>query len=291
MNLSRAIRHFDIQMRADDKSQHTRLAYLRDLKLFQKWLGNDKDVSRVKPVTIARFFTSDQVKLTVDGKSKEAISINRMKTSIRVFFHFLYESGYLKKNPAHLIKDSKIARKIPDTISVNDIKKLLSVIKRSRCKLAKRDYVIISLLLGTGIRLGSMVDLNCSDVLLKQGIIKIRTKGNGKETVFINLELKRILNRYLKSLNPNTGTPLFQSTTGRRLGTRQVQQRVAFWFKRAGIDKASVHTLRHTFATRLYEKTHDLYLVQKALGHRQITSTEIYTRLSDKSLKQAIKLL
>ena len=87
-------------------------------------------------------------------------------------------------------------------------------------------------------------------------------------------------------------TPLFRGQSGCRLGQRQVQLRFARWFEEAGIDRpVSLHSLRHTFATRLYEKTGDLHLVQRALGHRQITTTEIYARVSDGTLKRAVALI
>jgi integrase/recombinase XerC len=84
-------------------------------------------------------------------------------------------------------------------------------------------------------------------------------------------------------------TPVFRSKSGCRLGARQVQLNFARWLAQAGITRPfSIHSLRHTFATRLYRKTGDLYLVQKALGHRQITTTEIYARVSDEALRRAV---
>ena len=84
-------------------------------------------------------------------------------------------------------------------------------------------------------------------------------------------------------------TPLFRASTGRRLGARQIQLRFAALCRDAGIDRQlSIHSLRHTFATRLYEKTGDLHLVQRALGHWQITTTEVYVRVSDQALRRAV---
>ena len=86
-----------------------------------------------------------------------------------------------------------------------------------------------------------------------------------------------------------SATPLFRGRSGRRLGARAIQLKFARWVKEAGIDRpVSVHSLRHTFAIRLYEKTGDLYLVQRALGHRNITTTEIYARVSDEALRRAV---
>ena len=90
-------------------------------------------------------------------------------------------------------------------------------------------------------------------------------------------------------MSPWLMTPLFRNQSGRRLGARAIQLKFARWVQDAGIDRpVSVHSLHHTFATPLYEKTGDLYLVQRALGHRQITTTEIYARVSDEALRRAV---
>jgi integrase len=140
-------------------------------------------------------------------------------------------------------------------------------------------------------RLGSLVSLNFGDIDLKSGIAHIRTKGGGRDRVYLNPQLQRLIARYLKNVGPEANTspnvPLFRSVHGRRLGARQIQLNFAKWCREAGIT-ASVHSLRHTFATRLYHRTGDLHLVQRALGHRQIATTEIYARVSDDSLRRAV---
>ncbi|MBI3663375.1 MAG: tyrosine-type recombinase/integrase [Acidobacteria bacterium] len=137
------------------------------------------------------------------------------------------------------------------------------------------------------------------DVDLSGGVIHIHAKGGTRERVFLNPGLVRMLGGFPKE-NTRTGNggpdiPLFRSQSGsdtadkRRLGARQVQLRFAALCRKAGVSRrVSVHSLRHTFATRLYHKTGDLYLVQRALGHRQITTTEIYARVNDTTLKRAI---
>jgi integrase/recombinase XerC len=159
--------------------------------------------------------------------------------------------------------------------------------------LADRDRLILEILLGTGIRLGSLVALNLGDIDLKQGAIHIRSKGGGRDKVFLNPGLQRMLAGYLRNNAPqaNTGPnlPLIRSRSGSRLTARPIQLWFAKLCREAGIEgKVSVHSTRHTFATNLYHRTGDLYLVQRALGHRQIGTTEIYARVSDSSLRQAV---
>ncbi len=148
---------------------------------------------------------------------------------------------------------------------------------------------MVSLLLGTGIRLNSLVNLNVGEVDLGSGTMRVNGKGNVEQRVFLNGALKRLLKNYLAP-RADTTDSLFLSLRGRRIGARQVELRLAHWLERAGITcRCSVHTLRHTFATRLYEKTKNLRLVQRALGHRRVTTTEIYAQFADADLKCAIR--
>ncbi len=148
---------------------------------------------------------------------------------------------------------------------------------------------MFALLLGTGMRLSSLVNLNVSDVDLGSSTIRVNGKGNVEQLVFLNRGLKRLLKGYLVP-HADTADPLFLSLRTWRIGPRQVELRLAYWLELAGIAyRCSVHTLRHTFATRLYEKTNDLRLVQRALGHRRVTTTEIYTQIADSDLKCALR--
>jgi integrase/recombinase XerC len=154
----------------------------------------------------------------------------------------------------------------------------------------------LELLLGMVIRLGSLVWLNVGDVDLQTGTLHIRAKGGAPERMFLNPGLCAMLAAYLSETAPQANgaanVPLIRSKSGRRLGGRQIQLNFARWLRQAGVTGPfSVHSCRHTFATRLYQKTGDLYLVQRALGHRQITTTEINARLSDAALRKAVHRL
>jgi len=223
---------------------------------------------------------------------RSALTINRTKTALRVFFRFLNDAGYLSENPARLIRSTPTDRRVPSYLSADEARRLLDAIANSDSALPKRDHAMFSLLLGTGIRLGSLVDLNASDLNLAQRTIAIRAKGGRQETVFLNARLCRLLARYIKAVSATDGTPLFRSRQGGKLGPRQVQLRLKYWLKAAGITKPlSVHCLRHSFATRLYSLSGDLRLVQRALGHKHIATTEIYARVEDKALRNALENL
>jgi len=283
MNLSTAIKRFDTQLRADGKSERTRQAYLRDLGKLRCWLKADVQVASVTPDTLARFLADG------NGEPKSALTVNRTKTALRVFFRFLTDAGYIAENPARLIRSTPTDRRVPGYLSADEARRLLDAITNSDSALARRDHAMFSLLLGTGIRLGSLVTLNVDDVNLAEGTVTIKAKGGREETVFLNARLCKLLARYIKAVSATDGTPLFCSRNGARLGPRQVQLRLKHWLKAAGITKPlSVHCLRHSFATKLYAKTGDLRLVQRALGHRHITTTEIYVKVEDKALRKAL---
>jgi integrase/recombinase XerC len=148
---------------------------------------------------------------------------------------------------------------------------------------------MFAVMLGTGIRLGSLVALNVGDVDLATGTIRVNTKGNVEQLVFVNGGLKRLLKKHIAKNDPDD--PVFLSVRGERIGGRQVQLRLGHWLKAAGVTRhCTVHTLRHCFATRLYEKTGDLRLVQVALGHRHVTTTEIYSQVADRKLRRVAYL-
>jgi integrase/recombinase XerC len=293
MRLSQAIPHFDRQLAANGRSAHTGAAYLRDLRALSRWLGKDPALSAITSDHLARFLISDMVLRTPTGQPRAAISVNRTKSALRSFFAFCVESGFLKENPARLIRSSPARAKEPSTLEPGEIERIRAVLAEKAGTLADRDRLIFELLLGTGIRLGSLVGLNVGDVDLEACTLQILAKGGGRERVFLNQEVCGMLRHHLgESASQGAcgrDTPVFQSKSGRRLGARQVQLNFARWLAQAGITRPfSIHSLRHTFATRLYRKTGDLYLVQKALGHRQITTTEVYARVSDDALRTAV---
>ena len=296
MKLEAAITGFARQQAADGRSGHTRAAYARDLRAFACWLGRDSALSAITPDHLARFLMSDQVPVTPNGQPRSPLTINRTKSALRSFFGFCVESGWIRENPARLIRSSPAAAKEPSTLTEAEIRRLREGVASSTSPFAARDRLILELLLGTGIRLGSLVGLNVGDVDLQTGTLQIRAKGGAQERVFLNPGLSAMLAAYLRETAPeaNSGpdVPLIRSKSGRRLGGRQIQLNFARWIRQAGIGRPmSVHSCRHTFATRLYQKTGDLYLVQRALGHRQITTTEIYARVNDERLRQSMGLV
>jgi len=293
MNVTNALDRFTRQLAANGCSVHTQGAYRRDLGALRRWIGKDQALSRITPDVLARFLISDAVLLTPDAQPRKAISVNRTKSSLRSFFAYCVESGWIKDNPARLIRSTPTTPKEPTTLTESNIKRIRKSIFARTPHTALRDRLIFEILLGTGMRLRSLVALNIGDVDLDSGVLHIRTKGGGQDKVFLHAGLQRMLGRYLDEVGTQGDcgpiVPLFRSRHGTRLGARVIQLRFAQTCQIASLARhVSIHSLRHTFATRLYDKTGDLYLVQRALGHRQITTTEIYARVDDDRIRRAI---
>ena len=288
MRLSTAIRHFEEQLRADGKSAITREVYVRDLELLQKWLGKTVTIESVTPLKLRRFINSKAFSRTSTGNLKAPVSLNRSKSAIRTFFQFAVDTDYVKRNPARLVRLARTSPKPPRPMSDADVKKLFAALRKGRSPLARRDELMTALMLGTGIRLGSLVGLSVEDVDLAAGTIRIQTKGGAEQLVYLNPELRRQLRRHMKELD-DASVPLFRTQSGRRLQARQVQIRFAMWLGKSSVKNVyTVHSLRHTFATRLYQHTKDIRLVQSALGHSHVTTTEIYAQATTDRVRDAV---
>jgi site-specific recombinase XerD len=221
-----------------------------------------------------------------------AITINRTKTAFRVFFKFLTDAGHLETSPARFIRNHRSDPKPPEHLRLAEVRSFFATLRKTRDLITRRDRVMFTLLLGTGVRLGSLVNLRVGDVDLKGRYIHITAKGGVERKVYFNSSLCRRLKVYIMASGLDSDDPLFPSRNGGHLSCRQVQLRFKHWLKTAGVDsKYSVHSLRHTFAMNLYRKTGDLRLVQTALGHKRITTTEIYARVDDRRLKRALEKL
>jgi site-specific recombinase XerD len=292
MKLTTAINRYHRQLQADGKSSLTQAVYMRDLRLFKEWMSKEVLVSRITPDQIARFLISKTFTHKENGSPKAVVSLNRSKSVLRSFFRFLVDSRYVKENPARLVRISRYSRRPPAIMAGKEIRALFDTLKKAKTPIANRDALMFSILLGTGIRLGSLVAINVQDVDITQGTLRIKAKNDAEQLVFLNRQLKKLLISHRKKHSARPADPLFLSKRERRIGVRQVQFRFSYWLEKAGITRRySIHSFRHSFATHIYEKTGDLRLTQRALGHKRIQTTEIYAQVSDGRLKAAVQSL
>jgi integrase/recombinase XerC len=294
MNLNQAITNFDTYLRADSRSPHTIRSYIHDLLIFQGWLGGDPHVASIQPAHLHGFLASSLVLKKPDGLPRTKGSINKIKTVLKAFFGWLEKTGVSPVNPAANIRIKYYQRALPDILTDIERKQLLKTLAQTKGQRAFRDRIIYIVLLNTGLRVQELVNLDVADINLAEKRLAITAKGNQEATRFLNTRVRRALEQYLKWRKKQaTDSPaLFLSSHRQRLSMRQVQRSFEQWIKAAGINKRlSIHSLRHTFASTLYEKSNNLLAVQQALGHRSITSTMIYTQLNPEQLVDALESL
>ena len=283
MRVGEALSRYVAQLHADGRSRHTIDQYGRHIGLLDQWLG-DTPIEKIDHEWLAAFLGTPLSCCRPDGRRKKTTSVNALRTSVRTFFAYLHAAGYLPTNPARLIRRARCGPPPPLGLPQADQDRLLDVLRRED---GGRDHALFHLLLTTGIRVGAAVSLRVEDIDLDEGAIWLRrSKGDRCEKVLLGPGIRDHLLRYLDGLAPG---PLFPGRPGKAIGPRHANRQLRVWLERAGIGRrVSAHSLRHTFAMALYEKTGDIALVQRALGHRAIASTLIYARPGDDRLRAAL---
>lgn len=297
-DLQQSLQAFAVRLRAQSRSEHTVSSYSRDLRLFVRVVANeypDASLPDITPAMLDAVLTDPSVTHSPDGSRRSPATMHRLKASVRSFFGWATESGLTESNPAKSITTKRLARRPPEFLTEPEKRRLLKELHDRANPLAKRDRIIFELFLGTGIRLSELVNLDVDNVDLDGKHIRILGKGSVPQVKFIKSSLRTVLRAYLADRRRTADggcTALFLSARGTRLCPRQIALRLTHWLCRAGVAKRiTPHGLRHTFATHLYAKTSDLLLVKRALGHRDISTTEIYTHLADEALEEAIERL
>lgn len=297
LDLTAATEAFCARLSAEGRSPATIAAYRRDLALVARVAGELAPGIGCRAVTaglLDKVFSAGAV--TESGRGpRSAASLHRMKAAVRAFFAWAAETGVVEDNPARSIRMHRLPRKLPVFLTTAEKKRLLKELKERTDFSALRDRAMIEVLLGTGIRLGELAALDMDDIDLDAKHLRVRAKGNVPQVKFIKTDLRTLLRRYLAERRRH-GRPemeaLFLSNRNGRLCQRQIANRLAHWLRKAGIEKElTPHGLRHTFATHLYGATNDLLVVQRALGHRDVSTTQIYTHLVDGQLEEALERL
>lgn len=297
LDLTGATEAFCARLSAEGRSPATITAYRRDLALVARVAGELAPGIVCREVTaglLDQVFSAGAVIESERGQ-RSAASLHRMKAAVRAFFAWAAEAGVADDNPARSIRMHRLPRKLPVFLTAAEKKRLLKELKGRTDFSTLRDRTMIEVLLGTGIRLGELAALDMDDIDLDAKHLRVRAKGNVPQVKFIKTDLRTLLRRYLAERRRH-GRPemeaLFLSNRDARLCQRQIANRLAHWLRKAGIEKdLTPHGLRHTFATHLYGATNDLLVVQRALGHRDVSTTQIYTHLVDGQLEEALERL
>jgi len=286
-----ALELFSRQLVADGRSAHTLHQYRRHVRLFDRWataaaIGDE--VEQVRPDDVARFLAHNAALMRPDGRRKRPQSVNALRSSLKGFFRYTHGAGFCGANPTALLRRARCGGAPPRALTREESARLLAAFNAATTAAAKRDQMLVRLLLATGLRLGSALGLDVEDINLAAGEITVHDcKGAREERVVLGRCVREVLSGFLKL---RTTGPLFTNQAGERLPVRQAQRRLGRWFAAAEL-RASAHSLRHTFATRLYEATHDPLLVKQALHHRSMGSTMTYVRATNDQVREGIELL
>ncbi|MEN8107790.1 MAG: tyrosine recombinase XerC [Pseudomonadota bacterium] len=208
-------------------------------------------------------------------------SIQRHLSAIRSFYNYLLREQAVSHNPAHDVRAPKSASRLPDTLNVDDIARLLQVSPEDTLTL--RDVAILELMYSSGLRLAELVGLDTGDIDMQERIVRVTGKGARTRVLPIGKKAIIAIRAWLKVRPVRHGGDehaVFTTRQGRRLSARAVQDRVRRLAQRQGIPgNVHPHTLRHSFASHLLESSGDLRAVQELLGHADISTTQIYTHL------------
>ncbi len=268
-------------------SKNTLESYRRDLNKFIAFL-NKREV--VNPEKVDRedinFFLAE-----LKANKSATSTISRTIASIRSFFNFLMEEGFIESNPALNLESPKIEKKLPRVLTTSEIDRLLGQPRPGDHK-GLRDKAMLELLYASGIRVSELIDLNLSDFDPRVGYLRCRGKGQKERIVPIGSVAINSVNEYMSKarsrLCKNNGeTALFVNQHGNRM-TRQgfwkILKKYAF---KSNIDgEITPHTIRHSFATHLLENGADLRSVQEMLGHSDIATTQVYTQITRKKIRE-----
>lgn len=266
-------------------SQNTVSSYLRDLHQFQAYAQEtlDGDLRAVTTEEI-QAYTSWML-----GKGKSAASVTRSVASLKSFYGYLVSSGAMEKNPAKGVTAAKVERKYPQILTSKEVELFL---EQPQCVDAKgyRDHAMLELLYATGIRVSELISLNLSDLNLSASLLRCESRGRERVIPLYQTAVKA-LSDYVRDIRPqiiadDEERALFVNMSGERMSRQGFWKIIKYYQEKAGIEKdITPHTLRHSFAAHLLENGADLRSIQEMLGHADISSTQIYTHVIKKQLK------
>ena len=266
-------------------SQNTISSYLRDVNQFAEYLREYQncDLKRAKPEMVQNYMSWMQ------GRGKSAASITRFLASVKSFYSYLVSRGVIKSNPTKGVTAQRAERKYPEILTSKEVELFLD---QPQCVDAKgyRDHAMLELLYATGIRVSELISLNLDDLNLAAGFIRCESKGKERIIPLYHTAVKA-LQDYVRDVRPQLISDvderaLFVNMNGERMSRQGFWKIIKHYQEKAGIEKdITPHTLRHSFAVHLLENGADLRSIQEMLGHADISSTQIYTHVVKRQLK------
>lgn len=297
-------------------SQRTVEQYLIDLRTFFRYLlcegnaavlHNNEEFMKITVESVdldfLREVTTDQIfdfLLYSDSERENQTAAKARKlAAIRALYKFLVvKRGYLTENPAANIDTPKRKKSLPKFLSLEEAQALLqAVLSDTESHHRERDYAIITLFLNCGMRVGELVGINLNDLDPELRSLRVLGKGNKERIIYLNEACREAIRNYLairlgEDCKTAADRSLFLSNRMTRLSIQGVQVTVQKYLKRAGLESKhySVHKLRHTAATLMYQSGEvDIRVLKDILGHEQLNTTQIYTHVSNRNMEEAMK--
>ncbi|HKL61013.1 MAG TPA: site-specific tyrosine recombinase XerD [Acholeplasma sp.] len=269
-------------------SENTLSAYLRDLEQYKVFLDKYHQISKVQKIEkkhIEAFLKS------LKRQHLSSKTISRKLTSIKGFHHFLLLEKETDENISSTIEMPKIEKTLPEVLSIDDVLKIMEQVKGTD-PLSLRNIALLELIYGSGLRVSELLSLQIPDIHLTAGYVRVMGKGSKEREIPLGeisvLALRKYISNGRQLLIKMKTNDLFLNSTGQRLsrqGFFKILKKIAV---NAGVTKdVSPHMLRHSFATHLLEAGVDLRTLQELLGHEDISTTQIYTHISQKHIKDA----
>ena len=258
-------------------------------RLCQYLSENNIEISPLK-------INEETIQSFIYGISKEVNprSQTRIISGLKSFFNYLIFEDFRNDNPLELIETPRLGRKLPDTLSIENIEKIVAAIDLSQNE-GERNRAIIETLYGCGLRVSELIELKISDLFFDEDFIKVTGKGNKQRFVPIGDFTKKIITIYKNNkrnhleIHKGHEDTLFLNRRGKQLTRAMIFTIIKDLATKTNLNKTiSPHTFRHSFATHLLENGADLRSIQLMLGHESITTTEIYVHLNRKHLAKTL---
>ena len=291
MNWDTSIENFKNYLKLErGLSMNSIESYEFDIIQFRNFINENKILESPKKCsssTVKRY-------LYKNFSNKKSRSQARSISALKSFFNYLLFEGEINSSPLSDIESPKIENKLPEVLTEEEIKKLISSVNLET-EFGQRNKTIIEVLYGTGIRVSELTELKLSNIFFNENILKVAGKGNKERFVplgkIASIEIKKyLIDREKLKINSKYSDILFLNRYGRQLTRSMIFKVINDSSKNAKIDKKiSPHTLRHSYATHLLKNGADLRTIQLILGHESITTTEIYTHLDTFHLEEVLK--
>ena len=263
-------------------SPHTISSYRRDLDSFFAFLKEKNDSwEEIQDHQVRGFVAQER------RRGLSARSIQRALSSIRSFFNYLLDEEVVETNPAANISSPKSAQLLPKALDTDLVKRLLDFKPQGDIEI--RDKAMVELLYSSGLRLSELCGLNMDSISIKERSCRVVGKGNKTRDLPVGEKAIQSLRDWLlvrENISSDANKALFLNKNGKRISTRSVQLRLERLSKKRGLPMVNPHMLRHSFASHILESSGDLRAVQEMLGHSDIGTTQIYTKLDFQHLSK-----